>query len=173
MSKKVFYLILNNIEKSEIEADALFDLINEVFDSPEENENTEHNIYDFYEYLELGELSLDKFLNNLKYSEMTNNIWAQLVELLLNSKKNQEQEKANTKEEEEEIGHLFEYDGNTSHRFDGIIQHLRGPEKQNPNDTGIIDVTSSSTLYNYYPKYAVDFDNDRYFLSDDGNDWLK
>ena len=171
LSKEVFYLILNNIEKSKIDSDTLFDLINEIFVNSEEEE-TEHNIYEFYEHLEVGELSFNKFsqfIKDMKYNEITNDIWTQLVELLLTSKKNEEQEKSKAKK----IGHLYEYDGNPSHRFEGIIQHLRGPEKRNPNDTGIINVTSSPVLNNCYPKYAVDFDSDQYFLSDDGNDWLK
>ena len=174
LSKEVFYLILNNIEKSKIDSDTLFDLINEIFvESEEDEEETEHNIYEFYEHLEVGELSFNKFsqfIKDMKYNEITNDIWTQLVELLLNSKKNEEQEK---KKEEKEICHLYEYDGNPSHRFEGIIQHLRGPEKRNPNDTGIINVTSSSTCSYLYPKYAVDFDSDQYFYANGSLDWLK
>lgn len=114
----------------------------------------------------------------MKYNEITNDIWTQLVELLLTSKKNEEQskdkDKNKSKEKEEEIGHLYEYDGNPSHRFEGIIQHLRGPGKRNPNDTRIINETSASVLNNCYPKCALDFDSDQYFLSNDGSlDWLK
>ena len=79
---------------------------------------------------------------------------------------------ASVKENEIKI----EYDGNSSNRFKGIINHLRGNKKINISDEGIVSVTASSTEGSHYPKYVVDFDNNEFFHSSSfypSKDWLQ
>ena len=45
--------------------------------------------------------------------------------------------------------------------------------KKNISDEGIIEVTASTTEHPHFPKYAVEFDSDEYFHSDDSCDWLQ
>ena len=68
---------------------------------------------------------------------------------------------------------MFEFDGNPMNIFKGIINHLRGNKKINIADEGIISVSASSKEGSHYPKYAVDFDSDEYFHSDDRCGWLE
>ena len=79
----------------------------------------------------------------------------------------------NRKENKNENEFEFEYDGNPMNRFSGIINHLSRGKNINIHDEGIISVTASSTESPHYPKYAVDFDNDEYFHSDEQCDWLQ
>lgn len=69
-------------------------------------------------------------------------------------------------------GVKFEFDGNASHRFSGIINYLRGSKNVNVSDEGIISVSASSVRDIHYAKNAVDFEKDDFYHSDGGRDWL-
>ena len=171
----LLYCILNNEHFQHDNEDIVFDIINEHFSKQNcnsnysINDNDQYNIYDFYENLHMNELSLNKFeslISTVNHSEMTEGLWIQLVKLLLSSKS------TNTNPQKTNLN-LFEYDGNPNHRFEGIIHHLQKNNNENLHDSGIINVTSKTVRDSHYPKYAIDFNSDNYFLSDIRYDWLK
>ena len=167
----LLYCILNNKHFQHDNEDIIFDIINEHFSKQNENCNysNKYNIYDFYEHLQMKKLSLNKFeslISKLHYSEMTQGLWTQLVELILISKTaNIKPTNANTS--------TFEYDGNPNHRFEGIIHHLQNNKSENLHDSGIIEVTSKTVSGSNYAKNAIDFDRNNYYISASQLDWLK
>lgn len=184
----VLYCILNNEHFNYDNEDFIFDIINEHFLKQNQNPNRNRNyhsnsnyyinnyhqciMYEFYEKIQICELSLKKFesmISNLNYSEISQGIWAQLVELILTHKtKNPKPWKTKAN------GKTIEYDDNPDHRFNGIIHHLQSNcNTNNLHDFGIINVTSKSAKGNHFPKNAIEFDSYNYFFSLSGFDWLK
>ena len=164
----LLYCILNNEHFKHDNEDIVFDIINEHFSKQNCNYH-QYNIYEFYEHLKMNELSLNKFesmISKLNYSEMTQSLWTQLVDIILASKStNINSQKSNASQ--------FEYDGNPNHRFEGIIHHLQNNKNDNLHDLGIITVTSKTVYGSNYPKYVIDFNSNDYFSSSDDLDWLK
>ena len=161
--RKILYAIISNEHFKSSDEDALIDFINEIFaDSQNGNGNGEEvSDIEFYETVDLKNLSEDKFrefLSKLDFTKMTGSLWSRLCECFFTKRVNK---------------NLFEYDGDTSHRFSGIINHLRGNMKTNISDEGIISVTASSTENPHQAKYAVDFDNEEFFHSSGRGDWLQ
>lgn len=156
---KMIYSILRNDHFNIEDEDLLIDMINELVSCMEDDQELSDN--ELYETVDLTKLSENKFrefLSTFDYTKMTGTIWKNLCECFFTTRKDQ---------------NTFEYDGDTSHRFAGIISHLRGNRQTNISDEGIVSVTASSTENPHYAKYAVDFDSDEFFHSDSKFDWLQ
>lgn len=68
----------------------------------------------------------------------------------------------------------IQYDGNEEHRFNLIVRWLSERSSNKVSENGTVKVTASSTSSNYHlPKFAVDFDDSNYFISNnEENAWL-
>lgn len=106
-------------------------------------------------------------LKKIDYTKMTKNLWNQICDLIRN--------KTNNKTRNGKSERTFEFDGNSNHRFEGIIFNLSTKSGGNVSDKGIVDVTASAIYSDKLPKNAVDFDSNNYFKSSSsgGRAWLK
>lgn len=68
----------------------------------------------------------------------------------------------------------IQYDGNEEHRFNLIVRWLSERSSNKVSENGTVKVTASSRSSNYHlPKFAVDFDDSNYFISNnEENAWL-
>lgn len=180
LPKSLLLKLLSNKNLLVESEDSLFSLIQSIFTKSNDDttffeEDFEYDIIDFYELLEPSFLSENKFrdfLLSFDLSDMNNTIWAKIIGRFLQSTEHYEHIKNNRYLHQNPS---FEFDGDPSHRFDGIIMELTRECNGNVQDKGIVKVTSSSHYANYYPKYAVDFnDNQHYYFSNSQpNSWLK
>lgn len=160
--------------------DLLLDFIEKVFQTKSEREiDSEFDIFDFYELIEIHSLSDNKFQEfvlNININRMTTSLWTKLRQFFFIT---QEQRSSKTRQQRyTKIGESFEYDGNESNRFNGIIRHLTKESGGNVSENGTVKVTASSTQGNNQeqrPKFAVDFDDfGHYFHSNnEKNSWLQ
>lgn len=156
--------------------DSLFDMINEFFEKEEEKKSkSKLSIIDFYEKINLEFLSEDKFtelIEKLKANDLTTILWLKLKKCFY---MNKDLPKENVGDRYNYIGRKIEYDGNVENAFKGIICQLTKESGGNVDDKGIVKVTASSELNNYFAKYAVDLDDcNNYFESNDiSNSWLQ
>ena len=170
--KNIFYQILKSENFNFKDDDALIDIINYVY-STEDTEDFEMSINFIYEQINLSNVSsekLDQILSKIEYNKMTAKLWNQLCEVFRSCKKQTNNKKKTNQKEEK-----FEFDGNQSHRFEGIIHHLCLGKNKNICDEGIIDITSLKFYHDNPPKNVVDFDSNNYFFSNSsgGKTWLK
>ena len=174
ISKPVLYLLITSPHFNFDDEDCLVDIINDVFtkSSNDKNEYEEEELYIniFYEAVDFSQISIEKIeemLNEIDYTKMTKNLWNKICEVIKNNIKST---KRKGKEEQ-----TFEFDGNSNHRFEGIIFNLSKKSGGNVSDKGIVDVASSNFQPEMPPKNAVDFDSSNYFksYSSDGQAWLK
>ncbi|KAK8835909.1 hypothetical protein M9Y10_040287 [Tritrichomonas musculus] len=160
---KIIYSILRNDHFNIEDEDLLIDMINELVSCMEdEHEFSDIELYETVDLTKLSENKFREFLSTFDYTKMTGTIWKNLCECFFTTRKSKDKDKD-----------TFEYDGDTSHRFAGIISHLRGNRQTNISDEGIVSVTASSTENPHYAKYAVAFDSDEFFHSDSKFDWLQ
>lgn len=168
LSKSVLSYILRNDKFKVRDNDKLFDIIKEMNTREEEEENV-----DFYELIDISSLSEEKFCDFLSifdYREMTGNIWRQICEFVTN-KCEPKRDKKVRRQEDGSVN--IEYDGDTSHQFSGVVNYIIKNKNDNETNDDVINVTASSTSGSHYPKYAVEFDSNEYFLSNHGSDWLQ
>lgn len=158
--------------------DWLLDFIEKVFKNRKESEiDNENDIYDFYSLLDLCSLSDDKFqefISNIVITKITTSLWMKLQKCFFVS---QEQRNAKKNNKRYTINaNSFKFDGNESHRFEGIIRYLTKESGGNVAVNGTVKVTASSIQMNgQEPKFAVDFDDlKNYFHSNsEQNSWLQ
>ena len=105
---------------------------------------------------------------------MTAGLWQKLRKCFYTSMKNQ-QELSSNKNRYISLGGKIEFDGNESHRFDGIINYLTQKSGGNVSDNGTVNVTATSYNGSSYPKYAVDVKNcQNYFQTNQQEiDWIQ
>lgn len=123
---------------------------------------------------ELNENKFNEFIEKISASEMTDKLWQNLRKCFYTNMKNQPQQFNDNRYLYK--GLRFRYDGNPSHRFEGIIHHLTEKSGGNVADKGIVNVTSSSNNgYNCLPRNSVDLTNmDNFFHSNPQvNAWVK
>ena len=153
--------------------DSLLDFINEVFS--EEEMKDDINIIDFYEIIDIDSLSPSKqreFLEGIDISLLTVNLWRKICDIILSDERKKEKDKQTDEHDEKEKKIDIFYDGNSSHRFHGIIHHLTEKCGGNVNEKGVVTVTASSN--NYICNKVVDLDSDSIFQTDDTpNQWVR
>lgn len=158
--------------------DWLLDFIEKVFKNRKESEiDNENDIYDFYSLLDLCSLSDNKFqefISNIVITKITTSPWMKLQKCFFIS---QEQRNAKKSNKRYTINaNSFKFDGNESHRFEGIIRYLTKESGGNVAVNGTVKVTASSIqMSGQEPKFAVDFDDlKNYFHSNsEQNSWLQ
>ena len=170
LPKTVIYSIISN-QKLKLESeDSLLDFIQELF------EDDDKEIIDFYEQIELSQLSENKliqFAESFNASNMTNHLWAK-IRLCFNKKqKNVEINKERYKLITKTI--KLEYDGNKSHSMSGIIDYLTKKSGGNVSENGTVKVTSLGQYSDdRTAKNAVDIHNTQNYYETKGakNSWL-
>ena len=139
--RKILYAILKNEHFKAKDEDSLIDIINEIV-SEDRNENEiEIDAIEFYETVDLKKLSENKFnefVREFDFNQMTSTMWKKFSECFFATR-------TGKNESVKENVIKIEYDGNSSNRFKGIINHLRGNKIINISDEGIVSVTASST----------------------------
>lgn len=178
LPKRILYLIIKNKNLKIYNEDRLFNFINSIFYSNNNNEedNDSYTIIDFYELLCLDYMSdeiLTEFIQKLNAGEVTETIWNNFCHLLINknSFKNQ-----NADRYLNPFLNRFEYDGNELNAFKGIIHSMTKECGGNVHDKGVIIATSSSAKRtDVEAKYALELDNNHsYFFSENEKDsWIK
>lgn len=176
---KILYSILKNEHFKAKDEDSLIDIINEIYSeygNENENENDNYISYiELYETIDLKKLSENKFnefVAKFDFNQMTAKMWDNFCECFFATRTNKNDKEVDSDDvKDKEI--TIEYDGNSANRFKGIINSLRGNKKINIADEGIVSVTASSTEGSHLPKYAVDFDSNEFFHSDESGDWLQ
>lgn len=181
----LLYSLISNPNLKVKSEDPLFNFIHDIFAKTDtekphtpENENYDYNLITFYELIEPKNLSSAKFcefLRSLNLNELTNSVWQKLCNTFLAKNSDQKQSNDNNNNRYIENHPSFEFDGDPKHRFEGIIRELTRRGGGNVQDIGTVKVTASSKYMNYYPKYAVDFDDLQhyYFSISQPNSWLK
>ena len=164
--------------------DSLFEFIEEIIN--DNKEMSEEDKISFYEELEIRSLSENKFnevIDGIDIEYMTKRLWTKLcccfytnkepddvnVKRYISASKNVNDSKMKMK------GVEIEFDGNSSHRFEGVIHYLTEKSGGNVSDKGTVNVTSSSNYSGYVPRNAVDLDNTQNYFqaSNDPRDWLR
>ena len=163
----IIYSIISNehFEHDSESDDKLVDLLNKIIDF-----ENEEDINRFYEKVDLNNLSenkLKEFLDNYDINSITQEMWTKIKGIIIDKHSNT---KSNKKGEIK-----FEYNGDSSQQFKGIISYLAGTENKNVSDEGIVDVTSkSSEQGGHLLKNVVDFNSNEYYLSYyGGEEWIK
>ena len=162
--------------------DSLFEFIEEIFKEKKESKDEEDKI-SFYEGLEVTMLSENKFnelIDQIEIEYLTKKLWTKLCECFYTNKnessgnvnENRYISKSKTMKTK---GREIEFDGNPSHRFEGVIHYLAEKSGGNVSDKGTVNVTASSTNGSCVPRNAVDLDNTQnYFCScNEPRDWLR
>lgn len=179
LPKSLLYKLISNPNLLVESEDSLLTLIQSLFTKSDHNstfsEDTEYDLLDFYELLEptfLSDSKFSEYLLSLDHTELTNSVWTKLVNRFLHNDPQVENVQNNRYLRQHPS---FDFDGNPMNRFNGIIMELTRKCGGNVQDKCVVKVTSSSHYANYYPKYAVDFqDRDHYYFSNSQpNSWLK
>lgn len=93
---------------------------------------------------------------------MTRAMWIKIIDLIFTFV---------LKNENEVKSEVFEFDGNSEHRFNGIVQHLidKSSEKK------VVNVTASSCNSGRNAEDVIDFNSAKYFTSETNNydQWIK
>ncbi|KAK8883580.1 hypothetical protein M9Y10_042674 [Tritrichomonas musculus] len=174
LSKGVLYSIICNEELRIESEDSLFDFIIQFFDIHKEDkkEEEENDLISFLEqiYFEnLSEEKLSQFLDNFNVNDMTVGLWLKLRPCIHINKNNSINSRYKSKTK------IIEYDGNTSHSLNGIIDYLTKKCCGNVSDKGTVKVTTNSERLGFEVKNAVDLhNNENRFASDNvSNVWVK
>lgn len=155
--------------------DSLFEFIEKLFREKEDK----YEIISFWEendFTMLSESKFNEFIEKFPGSEMTAVLWQKLRKCFYTFMKSQPNVNNNNENRYAFKLNTIEYDGNESHRFDGIISYLTQKSGGNVSENGTVNVTSSSSnSSNYIPKNAVDVKNSQsYFQSGSyANSWLQ
>ena len=141
----VVHSIISN-ENLVIESeDSLYEFIKELFKERKENES-EIDKMSFLEEIEFTRLSEDKFndfIENFSSGEMTGRLWKKLCKCFYtNMKKSSTNDVKNCRYFKSQ---RIEFDGNESHRFEGIIHYLTQKCGGNVSDKGIVNVKQTLT----------------------------
>lgn len=194
LPKNILYMIVRNPSLRLRNEDSLLDFINKIFSNKQsKNKVKGATILDFYETIEFNALSENKFkefIEKFEPSEISNTLWYKLTDCFYcnsysRSKKNTYRyskspisddyflsKKINTSEKKN--FQFFEFDGDNSHSFQGIIYHLTQIAGGNVHENGIVEVSAISSCRGHEPKCAVDLDSMNYFACDGGpNQWLR
>ena len=176
LPQNLIYSIISNENLVIDSEDSLLEFIEKIFNQQEEDDEDDDEIISFYEEIRFNELSENKFnefIEKLSASKMTEKLWQNLRKCFYTNMKNQPQQANDNRYSFKRL--KFEYDGNESHRFEGIIHHLTEKCGGNVADKGIVNVTASSTNSNRLPKNSVDLTNmGNYFQSSNqANSWIK
>lgn len=170
LSKSVLSYILRNDKFKVRDNDKLFDIIKEMNTREEEEEEKNFDFYELIDILSLSEEKFCDFLSIFDYREMTGNIWRQICEFVTNKCESKRDKKVRRQED----GSVnIEYDGDTSHQFSGVVNYIIKNKNGNETNDDVINVTASSTSSPHHPKYAVEFDSNEYFLSNNSLSWLQ
>lgn len=169
LPKSILYSIIRS-EKLKLEnEDSLFDFIQKIFKFNDDDDFDKNLFLETIEFTELSKNKFIEFIEEFDESTMTKELWKKLCKCFyfIQNTKSENQFKYN--------GHLFEYDGNVDHCFNGIIHYLTKESGGNVNDNGTVKVTSSSVNSNFFPKNSVDLENEEnYFQTkNEQNSWLK
>lgn len=163
----ILYRIIANENFVRNSEDDFYDVISKVQTNDEESKIM---IYESIDFKNLSSSKFSEFIDKFDYREMTKTIWDKLCECFYINHDGKEEE------EERKKGRRIEFDGKTENRLKGIIQKLTEEAGGNVSDKGIVDVTSSSTFSDYYPKNAVDLNNiSNYYesINDTYDQWLR
>ena len=172
---EIIHLIVSNSNLKIESEDSLFDFITHLFDIKGKEQHEEIDIISFYEEILFDQLSESKFkdfIDRFSGSDMTDKLFKKLSKCFyVNMKDSSSNEDAKNRYK----CIKFDFDGNQSHAFEGIINHLTKKSGGNVSDNGTVKVTSSSTNSDRLPRYSVDFkENNMYFQSVyNENSWLK
>lgn len=166
LPKTIFYSIVTNENFKVADNDKLFEIVNTIISNDESEEKIKNiELYETVDMTKLSENKLKEMVLNLDYTEMTGTMWRKICEVILNGLK--EKERKN-----HEIN--FEFDGNASHRFSGIVDYIVKNKKKNESNEDVIDVKANSTNGAHYPKFAIYFDSSKYFFSSENfTTWLQ
>lgn len=170
LPKSILYSIISSDHLTLESEDSLLDFIHQIFDN-HDGENLK--ITEFYEKVEFCELTQNKFnefLNSFDINQMTNELWRKFKEIISPYNKGNDQNRRYYSN-----GKLFEYDGNMTNCFNGIIRYLTKKCHGNVDEKNVVKVTSSTVYYNRYSKYVVDLDDDKHYFTSDcqQNSWIK
>lgn len=180
LSKLPKYLLLSIVSSPELKLlneDSLYEFIKNIFGG-EINSLDNEMINDFYEIIEIQNLSFDNFvemIETLNKNNITRVIWIKLKHILISNFKQNFKEIIKPSRYME-IGHLIEYKGNDSGAFRGIISYLKGKCGGNSSNDNEFNITSSSVNgMSYQSKNAIDFENiESYFCTkNEQNAWIK
>lgn len=176
LPKRILHSVISN-EHLKIESeDALVDFIHNVFSEKKEEEENEDEmtLISFYEEVEMGSLSDEKFrevLLKIDASKITARLWSNICNRFCNFVKIKDNRYLKQKERN------YLYDGRDDHRFDGIISQLTKECGESVHEKGIVEVTASSEENDSCrrAKNAVLFnDTGNWFCSKDMKDsWLR
>lgn len=171
----ILYSIISNENLTIKSEDSLFDFIEKYFNQNGEEKESDLNIFSFYEEIEFTELSenkLNKFIQFISPSEISNKLWQKLNKFFFIKRTDDHLNKNRYLYQ----GRQLEFDVNNRKKFEGIIDHLTKDCGGNVSDKGVVKVTSSSSCgASYGPKNIVDIhDKNHYFESANfANSWLK
>lgn len=174
---RVLYKVITNEHLKITSEDSLLDFINELFESKEKVENNELGLIEFYEQIDIKNLSEEKFasfLLNLDRNEVTGGLWSRLLERFIPG------EKKEVKKGSRYYvlpGKKFLFDGKEENRMSGIIRYLTNEAGGNVHDKGVVVVSGSSECggNDRHSKFAVDLDNKqtRFASKNEENSWLQ
>lgn len=183
LSKRILIKIISSDHLQIENSDSLFDIIEELFDNEEgEEEKFESPTkIDFYEKVDLKSLSEEKFakfLRNINPSEISGNLWKNMLDRLIGvGLESRESESAKQDQNRKPPMGEFLFDDKEENRMNGIIRHLTNESGGNVHDKGIVCVTCSSERGEScrLSKNAVDLDNKqtRFVSKNRENSWLK
>ncbi|KAK8840091.1 hypothetical protein M9Y10_031028 [Tritrichomonas musculus] len=165
IQKSVFSAIIRNDGFKVTDNDKLFEMIKKI--------NSNDGSVEMYEAVDFLRLSTENFcelLKSLDYSEMTGTMWSRLCEFVCSKLASKSEEKVATNNES--LVNI-EYDGDTSHRFSGLVNYVIKNKKNNESNDDVIQVTASSVSGTEYPKNAIDFGSNNCFHSSGGYPWLQ
>lgn len=175
---EIILLIISNPNLKIESEDSLFDFIIQIFN---EKENKQPDVDDisiisFYEEImfdHLSESKFNEFLDKFSGHEMTDKLFQKLSKCFYVNMKNSSSGEFDNNRYVNKV-HKFDFDGNQSYAFEGIINYLTKKSGGNVSDNGTVKVTSSSTNESQLARNSVDFqENSNYFQSNrQKNDWL-
>lgn len=184
-----FYLIISHFELNIETEDSLFEDINEFYSFKTARAKTTKGkgkgkekipITYFYEQLYINNLSEEKFhelLEKVEHNEISHELWSKIVNRIVHKEEQSSPlKKRYTKTTSNKTtSQQFLFDGEASHKLEGIIRHLTRQINGNVHEKGIINVKASSEYdNNRLAKNVVDLDNKSTMLrtKDEENSWL-
>ena len=133
-------------------------------------------IFYFFEQIEFTELTEEKlreFLSSFDFNQTTNSLWEKFYQcFFIHFNKRPER---NTNHQHSIKKETYDYDENTTNRFNGIIDHLITQFGCNVVDQGICKATASSIFEEIEPSSIIDYSNDDISFSTkiQRNSWIK
>lgn len=167
LPKTVIYSIISNEHLKVKSEDSLFDFINKLFVNDEDDENDEFDMISFYEKIDMINLSkekLNEFLDRIKISNMTSNLWQNVKHFISIARpESRENEASYVKQHKEE---KVSFSGSQDDRFKGIISRLGNGNAKSAYENKIIDITAASCHNDsFHPSKALEDGNNDYYHS--------